>query len=115
MLGNAGSSHLTQPSLPLKNGRAGTMTDDFKRNGTTTLLPRSTSRPNVIGECLARHRADEFMAFLKKIDHEITVHLDLHLILDNYATHKAPAVKRWLARHKRFILHFTNQLPAVLS
>src|ERR1700731_4722241 len=61
----------------------------------------------VIGECLARHRADEFLAFLKKIDRETPAHLDLHLILDNYATHKTPAVKRWLARHKRFILHFT--------
>ena len=61
----------------------------------------------VIGECLARHRADEFLSFLKTIDRETPAHLDLHLILDNYATHKTPAVKRWLARHKRFTLHFT--------
>ena len=61
----------------------------------------------VIGECLARHRTDEFLSFLKKIDRETPAHLDLHLILDNYATHKAPAVKHWLARHKRFTLHFT--------
>ena len=98
----------TQPDLPLKKGRAGPMTHDCKRNGTTTLfaaLVIATSK--VIGECLARHRADEFLAFLKKIDRETPAHLDLHLILDNYATHKTPAVKRWLARHKRFILHFT--------
>jgi transposase len=98
----------TQPGLPLKKGRAGTMTHDYKRNGTTTLFAAlDIATGKVIGECLARHRADEFLAFLKKINRETPVHLDLHLILDNYATHKTPAVKRWLARHKRFILHFT--------
>jgi transposase len=98
----------TQPGLPLKKGRAGTMTHDYKRNGTTTLFAAlDIATGKVIGECLARHRADEFLTFLKKIDRETPAHLDLHLILDNYATHKAPAVKRWLARHKRFILHFT--------
>lgn len=98
----------TQPGLPLKKGRAGTMTHDYKRNGTTTLFAAlDIATGKVIGECLARHRADEFLAFLKKIDRETPAHLDLHLILDNYATHKTPAVKRWLARHKRFILHFT--------
>jgi transposase len=98
----------TQPGLPLKKGRAGTMTHDYKRNGTTTLfVALDIATGKVIGECLARHRADEFLVFLKKIDRETPAHLDLHLILDNYATHKTPAVKRWLARHKRFILHFT--------
>jgi len=98
----------TQPGLPLKKGRAGTMTHDYKRNGTTTLFAAlDIATGKVIGECLARHRADEFLAFLKKIDRETPAHLDLHLILDNYATHKTPAVKRWLTRRKRFILHFT--------
>ena len=98
----------TQPGLPLKKGRAGTMTHDYKRNGTTTLFAAlDVAAGTVIGECLARHRADEFLSFLKTIDRETPAHLDLHLILDNYATHKTPAVKRWLARHKRFTLHFT--------
>jgi len=98
----------TQPGLPLKKGRAGTMTHDYKRNGTTTLFAAlDVASGAVIGECLARHRADEFLAFLKTIDRETPARLDLHLILDNYATHKTPAVRRWLARHKRFKLHFT--------
>jgi len=98
----------TQPGLPLKKGRAGTMTHDYKRNGTTTLFAAlDVAAGTVIGECLARHRADEFLSFLKTIDRETPAHLDLHLILDNYATHKTPAVKRWLTRHKRFTLHFT--------
>src|SRR6266542_4508168 len=98
----------TQPGLPLKKGRAGTMTHDYKRNGTTTLFAAlDVAAGTVIGECLARHRADEFLSFLKTIDRETPAHLDLHLILDNYATHKTPAVKRWLARRKRFTLHFT--------
>jgi transposase len=98
----------TQPGLPLKKGRAGTMTHDYKRNGTTTLFAAlDVATGAVIGECVARHRADEFLAFLKKIDRETPYHLDLHLVLDNYATHKTPAVTRWLARHKRFTLHFT--------
>ncbi len=97
-----------QPGLPLKKGRAGTMTHDYKRNGTTTLFAAlDVANGTVIGECLARHRADEFLLFLKKVDRETPAHLDLHLILDNYATHKTPAVKRWLARHKRFALLFT--------
>lgn len=98
----------TQPGLPLKKGRAGTMTHDYKRNGTTTLFAAlDIATGAVIGECLPRHRAKEFLAFLKKIDRETPADLDLHLILDNYATHKTQAVRRWLARHKRFTLHFT--------
>ena len=85
------------------------MTHDYKRNGTTTLFAALdvAAAGTFISECLARHRADEFLSFLKTIDRETPAHLDLHLILDNYATHKTPAVKRWLARHKRFTLHFT--------
>src|SRR6266481_1087930 len=98
----------TQPGLPLKKGRAGTMTHDYKRNGTTTLFAAlDVASGTVIGECKPRHRAAEFLGFLKKIDRETPAHLDLHLIADNYATHKTPAVKRWLKRHPRFHLHFT--------
>ena len=98
----------TQPGLPLKKGRAGTMTHDYKRNGTTTLFAAlDIATGAVIGECLPRHRAKEFLDFLKKIDRETPADLDLHLIVDNYATHKTPAVQRWLAKHKRFTLHFT--------
>ena len=98
----------TQPGLPMKKGRAGTMTHDYKRNGTTTLFAAlDVASGMVIGECKPRHRAAEFLEFLKKIDRETPAHLDLHLIADNYATHKTPAVKRWLKRHPRFHLHFT--------
>lgn len=98
----------TQPGLPLKKGRAGTMTHDYKRHGTTTLFAAlDVASGTVIGECMPRHRSEEFLKFLKKIDRETLPHLDLHLILDNYATHKTPAVQRWLKRHPRFKLHFT--------
>jgi transposase len=98
----------TQPGLPLKKGRAGTMTHDYKRNGTTTLFAAlDIATGVVIGECLPRHRAKEFLDFLKKIDRVTPAELALHLIVDNYATHKTPAVQRWLAKHKRFTLHFT--------
>ncbi len=98
----------TQPGLPLKKGRAGTMTHDYKRNGTTTLFAAlDVATGQVIGECLPRHRAQEFLTFLKTIDRQTPAHLALHLILDNYATHKAPPIKRWLRRHPRFSLHFT--------
>src|SRR5437899_3053347 len=96
------------PGLPLKKGRAGTMTHDYKRHGTTTLFAAlDIATGKVIGECLPRHRAKEFLKFLSRIDKETLPHLDLHLILDNYATHKTPAVRRWLKRHPRFKLHFT--------
>jgi transposase len=98
----------TQPGLPLKKGRAGTMTHDYKRNGTATLFAAlNVATGEVIGECLPRHRAKEFLTFLKTIDRQTPAHLELHLILDNYATHKAPPVKRWLNSHPRFTLHFT--------
>ncbi|MGH7665140.1 MAG: IS630 family transposase [Gemmatimonadaceae bacterium] len=98
----------TQPGLPLKKGRCGTMTHDYKRNGTTTLFAAlSMLDGHVIGDCMPRHRHQEFIRFLKKIDAETPADLALHLIVDNYATHKHPRVKAWLRRHPRFHLHFT--------
>jgi transposase len=97
----------TQPGLPMKKGRAGTMTHDYRRNGTTTLFAAlNLLDGNVIGDCLPRHRHQEFIRFLKKIDAETPSHLDLHLIVDNYGTHKHPRVKNWVDRHPRFQLHF---------
>jgi len=97
----------TQPGLPMKKGRCGTMTHDYKRNGTTTLFAAlSILDGKVIGDCMPRHRHQEFIRFLKKIDSETPVGLDLHLIVDNYGTHKHPRVKSWLKRHPRFHLHF---------
>jgi transposase len=98
----------TQPTLPMKRGRAGTMTHDYKRNGTTTLfaaLDVLTGR--VIGQCLPRHTHQEFLVFLKTIDREVPKGLQVHVILDNYGTHKHAEVQRWLTRHTRFHLHFT--------
>jgi transposase len=98
----------TQPGLPMKKGRAGTMTHDYKRHGTTTLFAALNMLDGrVIGECMPRHRHGEFLRFLKRIDRETPTELDLHLIVDNYATHKTPRVKRWLKAHPRFNLHFT--------
>jgi transposase len=98
----------TQPGLPLKKGRAATMTHDYKRHGTTTLFAALDVRSGlVIGECQPRHRAKEFIRFLKVIDRIVHKHFDLHLIVDNYGTQKTPEVKAWLAKHPRFHLHFT--------
>jgi transposase len=98
----------TQPGLPLKKGRAGTMTHDYKRYGTTTLFAAlDVLDGTVIGQCMLKHRSQEFIRFLRRLDRETPAGLDLHLILDNYAAHKTQAVKRWLARHPRFRLHFT--------
>ena len=98
----------TQPGLPLKKGRCGTMTHDYKRNGTTTLFAAlSLLDGQVIGDCMPRHRHQEFLRFLKKIDAETPPGLDLHLIVDNYSTHKHARVKAWVRRHPRFHLHFT--------
>lgn len=98
----------SQPGLPLKPGRAATMTHDYKRHGTTTLFAALDVRSGlVVGECLPRHRAKEFLRFLRKIDRATKKSLDLHLVLDNYATHKTPEVKAWLEKHPRFHLHFT--------
>ena len=97
----------TQPGLPMKKGRAATMTHDYKRNGTTTLFAAlNVKTGEIIGECLPRHRAKEFIRFLKKIDRTVAKHLDLHLIVDNYTTHKTKEVQAWLERHPRFKLHF---------
>jgi transposase len=98
----------TQPSLPLKPGRAGTMTHDYKRHGTTTLfaaLDVLTGR--VIGKCFDRHRHDEMLRFLRTVDTSVPRSLQIHMIMDNYGTHAHPDVKAWLDRHPRFHLHFT--------
>lgn len=98
----------TQPSLPMKKGRAKTMTHDYKRHGTTTLFAAlDVLTGTVIGQCLPRHRHTEFLKFLKKIDTEVPAGLEVHLIVDNYATHKHATVNAWLAKHPRFHLHFT--------
>ena len=98
----------TQPGLPMKKGRAGTMTHDYKRHGTTTLFAALNMLDGkVIGSCMKHHRHGEFRRFLQHIDRATPAELDLHLIVDNYATHKTPAIKRWLTAHPRFHLHFT--------
>ena len=97
----------TQPGLPMKKGRCGTMTHDYKRNGTTTLFAALNMLDGkVIGDCMPRHRHQEFIRFLNKIENETLPELDLHLIVDNYGTHKHPRVESWLKRHPRFHLHF---------
>ena len=98
----------TQPGLPLKKGRAATMTHDYKRNGTTTLFAAlNVLDGQVIGQCQQRHTHAEWLKFLKKIERETPKDKTLHLIADNYATHKHPTVQEWLAKHPRFVMHFT--------
>ena len=98
----------TQPGLPLKKGRAQTMTHDYKRHGTTTLFAAlNVLDGTVIGQCQPRHRHIEWLAFLRQIDRETPKDKELHLICDNYATHKHPAVRKWLEKHPRFHMHFT--------
>jgi len=98
----------TQPGLPMKKGRAGTMTHDYKRNGTTTLFAAlNVLEGKVIGRSMPRHRHQEFIRFLNAIDAEVPGKRAIHVVLDNYATHKHPEVLAWLARHKRFTFHFT--------
>jgi transposase len=98
----------TQPGLPLKKGRAGTMTHDYVRHGTTTLFAAlNVADGTLIGQCQERHRHQEWLKFLQLIDAQTPADRDLHLILDNYATHKHPKVQKWLAKHPRFHLHFT--------
>ena len=97
----------TQPGLPMKKGRCGTMTHDYKRNGTTTLFAAlSVLDGKVIGQCHGRHRHQEFLKFLRRLDREFPGTQELHLVLDNYGTHKTPAVQSWLKRHQRFVPHF---------
>jgi len=98
----------TQPGLPMKKGRAGTMTHDYKRHGTTTLFAAlDVATGKVIGQCMRRHRHQEWLKFLRRIERETPKQLDVHLIADNYATHKHAKVKAWLERHPRFHMHFT--------
>jgi transposase len=98
----------TQPGLPMKPGRCGTMTHDYKRNGTTCLFAAlNVLEGKVIGSCFPRHRHVEFLKFLRTIDREVPKELDIHAILDNYGTHNHPKVRAWLANHRRFHLHFT--------
>ena len=98
----------TQPGLPMKRGRCGTRTHDYVRHGTTTLFAALNMLDGkVVGQCLPRHRHQEFLKFLRHLDREFAEPLELHLIVDNYATHKHPRVKYWLEKHPRFRLHFT--------
>jgi len=97
-----------QPGLPLKKGRCGTMTHDYKRNGTTTLFAAlNVLDGSVIGQCMQRHRHQEFIRFLNKIEAKVPVGKTIHVVLDNYAAHKHPKVIEWLARHPRVTFHFT--------
>jgi len=97
----------TQPGLPLKKGRCGTMTHDYERHGTTTLFAAlEIAQGKVIGQCYARHRHQEFLRFLKRLDQEFPGAVKLHLVMDNYGTHKHPRVRAWLKRHPRFVSHF---------
>ena len=97
----------SQPGLPMKKGRAGTMTHDYKRHGTTTLFPAlNVLEGTVIGKCYSRHRHTEYLRFLREIDRHTPNDLDIHLIVDNYSTHKHRDVKRWFERHPRFHAHF---------
>jgi len=97
----------TQPGLPLKKGRCGTWTHDYKRNGTTTLFAAlNVLDGKVIGQCHSRHRHQEWLKFLRRLDREFPRELALHLVMDNYGTHKEPSVRAWLAKHRRFVCHF---------
>jgi transposase len=98
----------TQPGLPIKKGRAGTMTHDYKRNGTTTLFAAlDVLDGKVIGRCMQRHRHQEFIRFLNAIEAEVPEGLIVHVILDNYGPHKHPKTRAWLGRHPRFVFHYT--------
>jgi transposase len=98
----------TQPGLPMKPGRAGTMTHDYKRNGTTTLFAAlNVLDGTVIGRNMNRHRHQEFIRFLNEIEAQVPKRKVIHAIVDNYATHKHPEVRKWLARHPRWTFHFT--------
>ena len=98
----------TQPGLPMKKGRCGTMTHDYKRHGTTTLFAAlNVAEGSILSTCLPRHRHQEWLQFLRLIDRQVPQGKALHLIADNYATHKHPTVQRWLMRHPRVHMHFT--------
>ena len=98
----------TQPGLPMKKGRAGTMTHDYIRHGTTTLFAAlNVLDGTVIGQCMQRHRHQEFIRFLNRVEAAVPAGKLVHAILDNYAAHKHPKVRAWLARHPRWTFHFT--------
>jgi len=98
----------TQPGLPLKNGRAGTFTHDYKRHGTTTLFAALDVATGAIHhQCLPRHRREEFLRFMTRLERHVSKGLSIHVILDNYATHKTPEVEQWLRQHPRVHFHFT--------
>ena len=98
----------TQPGLPLKKGRAGTFTHDYKRHGTTTLFAALNVRTgDVQHECRPKHKQQDFLAFMTRVERDVAAGLSVHVILDNYATHKTPDVERWLRRHPRVHFHFT--------
>ena len=98
----------TQPGLPIKSGRCQTMTHDYKRHGTTTLFAAlSVLDGTVIGRCMQRHRHLEFIRFLNAVERQVAAGKPIHVVLDNYATHKHPKVLAWLARHPRWTFHFT--------
>ena len=98
----------TQTLLPMQPGRIALRTHDYKRHGTTSLFAAlDVATGKVIGECMSRHRSKEFVRFLNKIDASVPNDQEIHLILDNYSTHKSPVVKRWLAKHPRYHMHFT--------
>jgi transposase len=106
----------TQPGLPLKRGRAGTMTHDYKRNGTTTLFAAlDVLDGKVIGRCMQRHRHQEFIRFLNAVERAVPAGKLVHAIVDNYATHTHPKVKAWLARHPRWTFHFTPKSGSWLN
>jgi transposase len=98
----------TQPGLPMKKGRCGTMTHDYKRHGPTTLFAAlNVLEGKIIGRCMQRHRHQEFIRFLNTIEADVPAGKIIQVVLDNYATHKHPKVRAWLARHPRFVFHFT--------
>jgi transposase len=106
----------TAPVLPLIPGTPERRTHDYKRNGTTNLYAAlDVASGNVIADCTARHRAEEFRRFLNLIDKSVPEHLDVHVVLDNQSTHKTPAIQRWLVRHPRFHLHFTPTYSSWLN
>jgi transposase len=106
----------TQPLLPMRPGQAERRTHDYRRHGTTTLFAAlDVQTGEVIGQCHRRHRSEEFLRFLRHIDGAVPAALEVHLILDNYGTHKTPAVQRWLVRHPRFHVHFTPTYASWLN
>ena len=106
----------TQPGLPLKPGRCGTMTHDYKRNGTTTLFAAlNVLEGKVVGRCMPQHRHQEFISFLNAVEWAVPPGKVTHAILDNYATHKHPKVVAWLARHPRWVFHFTPTAASWLN